>query len=126
MVPNTERGWETRTRPDVNWPAATVVGALGVPPWNQKLVLFKVAQFQPVVFRFWQTGWFQKITLLSLCGLVAAICVRLMGKLAIHSQAQQVVRRERARIARDIHDDLTAGLTQLVLLGEKVAVKANS
>ena len=26
--------------------------------------------------------------------------------------------RERARIARDIHDDLGAGLTQLVLLGE--------
>jgi signal transduction histidine kinase len=36
----------------------------------------------------------------------------------MQSQSQQVVQRERARIARDIHDDLTGGLTQLVLLGE--------
>ena len=35
--------------------------------------------------------------------------VRIDDTLMSYSQAQQVVRRERARIARDIHDDLTAG-----------------
>jgi signal transduction histidine kinase len=46
--------------------------------------------------------------------------VWLVGKLALHSRVQLVVQRERARIARDIHDDLSAGLTQLVLIGEVV------
>jgi signal transduction histidine kinase len=52
------------------------------------------------------------------------VCLFLMGKLMVQSQAQQVVRRERARIARDIHDDLGAGLTQLVLMGETLQSEA--
>jgi signal transduction histidine kinase len=48
------------------------------------------------------------------------VCVRQAGILEIQSQTQQMVRRERSRIARDIHDDLTARLTQLILLSEVV------
>jgi signal transduction histidine kinase len=47
-----------------------------------------------------------------------AICVRQAAQLALHARAQRMLERERARIARDIHDDLGARLTQLVLLGE--------
>ena len=54
----------------------------------------------------------------TICAVLAGLCLWLVGKLAVYSQAQHVVHRERARIARDIHDDLTAGLTQLVLFGE--------
>jgi signal transduction histidine kinase len=117
VVPGPKRGWEKKNRAEANWRAATVLKAVGAYPWNERMVIIKVAQFQPENVQFWQTSWFQ-ITLLSLCAAVLAVCVRLMGKLAIHSQAQQILKRERARIARDIHDDLTAGLTQLVLLGE--------
>jgi signal transduction histidine kinase len=41
-----------------------------------------------------------------------------MGQLAVQARAEQYLQRERARIARDIHDDLGARLTQLVLAGE--------
>jgi signal transduction histidine kinase len=117
LVPNTEDRWVKRTRARANWPQATVVKVFGVPPWGKKFAIIKAPEIYPIVLQFWQTGWFQ-IMLLSLCAIVATMCLRLMGKLAMHSQAEQVVQRERARIARDIHDDLTAGLTQLVLLGE--------
>ena len=56
--------------------------------------------------------------LASLCAAVILVCLYLASRLLLQSQAQLVVQRERARIARDIHDDLTGGLTQLVLLGE--------
>jgi signal transduction histidine kinase len=42
----------------------------------------------------------------------------LLTQLAVQSRAQRLLQLQRARIARDIHDDLGARLTQLVLLGE--------
>ena len=42
----------------------------------------------------------------------------LTTQLSAQSKAQRFLQVERARIARDIHDDLGAQLTQLVLLGE--------
>jgi signal transduction histidine kinase len=44
--------------------------------------------------------------------------LRLAAKLAVQTRAEQLWTRERALIARDIHDDLGAGLTQLVLQSE--------
>ena len=117
IVPNNRNGWEKMTQASKDWPPASVIQALGGGPWNKSLYLFKATQLPPTVVRFWQTGWFS-ITLFSFCVLVLAICIRLLGKLAFHVQANQVIRRERARIARDLHDDLTSGLTQMVLLGE--------
>jgi signal transduction histidine kinase len=66
---------------------------------------------------FWQAGWFQ-IVLLIVCGTVVLICLQLAARLAVQSKAQGLMQLERARIARDIHDDLGAQLTQLVLLAE--------
>jgi signal transduction histidine kinase len=117
VAPNTDGRWEKRTRARANWPPATVMAVFGQAPWPGIPGVLKAPQIYPVVLQFWQAGWFQ-IALLSLCAFVVAVCLRLMGKVAIQSHAQQVVQRERARIARDIHDDLTAGLTQLVLMGE--------
>jgi signal transduction histidine kinase len=118
IVPHEQKGWTTRKSPRDDWPAARVISRFrdwpGLPERPQ--VLFPSA-LQPVMAKFWQTGWFQ-ITMLSFCVVVAVICLRLLGQLALQSRAQQVLQRERARIARDIHDDFGAGLTQLVLLGE--------
>jgi len=69
------------------------------------------------VVNFWQTGWFQ-IGLLITCGAAVLLCLQLMARLAVQSKAQKFLHVERARIARDIHDDLGAQLTQLVLLAE--------
>jgi signal transduction histidine kinase len=118
IVPSDERGWEKKRRASAHWPAAMVVGALGSAPWWQApLAIVTVSALHPLTLHFWQTGWFQ-ITLLSVCGVVGLICLRLTAQLAMQSKGQRLLQRERARIARDIHDDLGAGMTQLVLLGE--------
>ena len=72
---------------------------------------------QPIHVYFWQTGWF-KITLSSFCVLVVLISARLVAQLAVHRKERWLLQRERARIARDIHDDLGSQMTQLVLHGE--------
>lgn len=118
VVPDDQKGWKTRTSPLPNWPRARLVARFqdlpGLP--NRPQVLFPSA-LQPVVVYFWQRGWFQ-ITMLSLSVIAGILYLRLLARLALQSRSQQVLQRERARIARDIHDDLGAGLTQLVLLGE--------
>lgn len=117
----TDSGWMRRTEAPPSWPAAKVVGAFDTAPWSEKnnyRAVFRAPVTQPVVLRFWQTGWFQLI-LVGACGLVSLACLLLLGRLVVQSQAQRVVQRERSRIARDIHDDLTAWLARLVVLGER-------
>jgi signal transduction histidine kinase len=118
IVPEDQKGWRKKSSPQSDWPAARVVASLhehpGFPARPQ--VLFPSA-LQPTVIRFWQRGWFQ-ITMLTISAIAVVFYFRLLARLALQSKAQQMLQRERARIARDIHDDLGAGLTQLVLLGE--------
>ena len=120
VVPEVERNWEKKKQPSAQWPNATVIQQFGEAPWNTKpLRVTLVPPLLPIKLHFWQTGLFQ-ILLLSICGIVVVTCLRLAAKLAVQSKAQELLGRERARIARDIHDDLGAGLTRLVLLGEVV------
>jgi len=71
---------------------------------------------------FYETGWFMVVSALLILGGVAA-AVRTAAsrkyrrKLALLEQ-QHAVERDRARIAKDIHDDIGAGLTQITLLTE--------
>src|ERR1035437_9092263 len=118
VVPETARHWQTMKHAPPGWPKATVVGPVGTHPWwRTPLRIERVPPEQPIFLHFWQTGWFQ-IMLLSVCGLVVLICLRLMAQVTMQSKAQQLLQLERARIARNIHDDLGAGLTKLVLSGE--------
>lgn len=118
VVPEDARNWERQQKAAPNWPFAVVVGRLGDAPWTTKpLGVTVLPPLQPEKLHFWQTGWFQ-ILLLSICGIAVLVSLRLMARLAVQSKAQEMLHRERARIARDIHDELGAGLTQLLLLGE--------
>ena len=118
VVEDDEPGWQTRRRAPNRWPAATVIGPWWVEErWRIPLVISAAPPELPVQLHFWQAGWFQVATL-SMCGLGVLICLRLMAQLALQGKAQRLLQLERARIARDIHDDLGAGLTKLVLLGE--------
>jgi signal transduction histidine kinase len=71
---------------------------------------------------FWQTWWFQSAVVAAFTGLVIAVVRyvsfrRLRAQLLVLEQ-QAALYKERARIAKDIHDDLGASLTQISLLGE--------
>ncbi len=76
---------------------------------------------------FWQTWWFRTLggtmTALAGGGIVWLDARRRMRRKLERLQRQQAVERERARIARDIHDDLGAGLTRVSLLSESVSAE---
>jgi signal transduction histidine kinase len=118
IVPNEVRGWLRRTSPSPTWMEAKEVGVVGQNSWWDKPKSFLAPPpLRQIEMRFWQTGWFQ-ITLVSILILAIVAYLRVAAKLAVQSKAQDLLQRERARIARDIHDDVGAGLTQLVLQGE--------
>ena len=118
LVPNDAKHWITGKNALPQWRRAKIVAPLGGYPWTFKeFRIFREPPIRPVTLKFWQMAWFQ-ITLLSVCGLAILVCLRLFGQLALQRGAQRILERERARIALDIHDDLGAGLTQLVLFGE--------
>lgn len=118
VVPNSVRHWQGRAHADPKWPAAQEVGVIGQYPWwaNPSSIL-RIPALRPIELRFWQQGWFL-IIVLSICVVMVLLSLRMAGKLAVQRRAQSLLHQERARIARDIHDDLGAGLTQLTLQAE--------
>ena len=125
IVPPETRRWEKRTEAQPSWPAATIIAPLGgLAPMNQvpwmpisgKAVV--IPPLQPIQIFFWQRAWFQIMVLLA-GGLIILIVLRLMAQLALHQNEQRLLQKERARIAREIHDDIGSRMTQLVLDGEE-------
>ncbi len=71
---------------------------------------------------YWQTWWFRLMVFATFTAGVAAI-VRYVSFRRLHQrlrllEQQAALQRERERIAKDIHDDLGADLTQIAFLGE--------
>jgi signal transduction histidine kinase len=118
IVPSGVSGWKTRIEAQPDWPPATIIAPLGGAPWwTEPAAVDIMPPLQPIKVLFWQTGWFQ-ITLLTVCGLVILLSLRLMAQLALHQKERRLLQQERARIAREIHDDIGSRMTQLVLHGE--------
>jgi signal transduction histidine kinase/ligand-binding sensor domain-containing protein len=70
----------------------------------------------------WETAWF-KLTLttvifLALCGVVVLVLRRRHRLEVERLEHQRALEAERTRIARDLHDDLGVGLTEIGLLGD--------
>ncbi|HEX3624032.1 MAG TPA: two-component regulator propeller domain-containing protein [Verrucomicrobiae bacterium] len=86
--------------------------------WSPKMasVSFVVAPF------YWQTWWFRSAVLLaftlSIIAIVRYVSFRRLRRQLIILEQQAALQRERTRIAKDIHDDLGADLTQIAFLGE--------
>lgn len=118
VVPDGVSHWDTRTEAQAGWPAATIIAPLGGSPWwTAPDAVIMMPSLKPIKILFWQTGWFQ-VSLLTVCGMVILFSLRLMTQLALHHKERLLLQSERARIARDIHDDIGARMTQLVLHGE--------
>jgi signal transduction histidine kinase/ligand-binding sensor domain-containing protein len=71
---------------------------------------------------YYETAWFRVLAGLAAAGLVAG-AARLAVNRRLHRRLeelarQQAVEHERARIAKDIHDDLGASLTLIAVLGD--------
>ena len=89
--------------------------------WN------KVGDTLPVDFEpyFWETLWFKLVVTVGsfvvICGLVVWV-LRRRHRLAVERlEHQRALELERNRIARDLHDDLGVGLTEIGLLGDLAA-----
>lgn len=118
IVPEQSKRWKEMVRPVDNWPAATVVGTVGMlPRWPVPDQINPMLTPLPVQIRFWQTLWFQ-IASLTLGGLLILVIFLLYAQLAIHRKERWLLQRERARIAMDVHDDIGSRMTHLVLNGE--------
>ena len=86
--------------------------------WNKigATVKFTVKPF------FYQTTWFLVLASVSVVGGVAygvrRMAMRKYRRKLAQIEEQHAIERDRARIAKDIHDDVGAGLTQITLLTE--------
>jgi signal transduction histidine kinase len=94
--------------------------------WNEKGASLSFR----VLPHVWQAWWFRIALAVTAAGAVAAAAIsgtrrRVRRKLEQLEQ-QRAFERERARIARDIHDDLGASLTRITLLSQSVRSELES
>ena len=86
--------------------------------WNETGATLAIA----VLPFFWQTWWFKGAGLAAGAGLVGAavlsVARRRERRKLEQLERQRALERERARIARDIHDDLGASLTRISMLSQ--------
>ena len=82
---------------------------------------------QPV---FWQSGWFYGLVLLGTSGLAAVLARgvlrRRYRRRVRELKREQALQQERARIARDMHDEIGAGLTGLAMTSDMAKARCAS
>jgi signal transduction histidine kinase len=86
--------------------------------WNTRPATLTVI-VQPSL---WQKGWFQGVLavalLVAIAGLVYYFSTQKLQRQVELFRQQEALEHERSRIARDLHDQLGANLTQVALLAE--------
>jgi len=87
-------------------------------PWSQQSATIELI----ILPHFWQTWWFIGAVLLTGAGGIA-LTVRRLEKVKSQrrlerAQQARLVELERARIARDFHDDIGSDLTHVIVLSE--------
>src|SRR5581483_4626044 len=104
-LPAGDYRFETRTADSEGvWSAPNAVLIINVPPF------------------YWQTWWFQLLVVtaftLMVAGLVRYASFRRLQLRLRSLEREAALDKERARIARDIHDDLGGSLTEISMLTE--------
>ena len=116
LVPEITPAWPL-PKLDVTWQKAQI--ARPFEAWWVPRQIYEAPVSVPEVKSFWQQPWFQ-VSLIAVSAAAILGALILFGMLLLKHQSERVVRRERARIANDLHDNLGGGLTQMALLGEAV------
>ncbi len=84
--------------------------------WNERGAALGLV-LQPY---FWQTRWFTFSSLLAAVGVIVGstrfLTRRKMQQTLARLEQEHAIERERTRIARDMHDDLGANLTEILVL----------
>lgn len=92
--------------------------------WNNEAYSVSVTIHPP----FWGTWLFYSLVSLSLIGLIILITKNIVQRRSSQQLAelkqQMELDKERQRISREMHDDIGAGLTQIVLMSESVKNKS--
>ncbi|HEX9045391.1 MAG TPA: ATP-binding protein [Verrucomicrobiae bacterium] len=118
VVTDDSRNWTQKKAASPRWHRAAEIAWINPHPDQRwPFGLATEPPLRPIVVKFWQTAWFQ-VSMLTLLLSALAGCLWLQAQLSLQNRAQRLLQTERVRIARDIHDDLGAQLTQLVLFGE--------
>jgi ligand-binding sensor domain-containing protein/signal transduction histidine kinase len=86
--------------------------------WNETGATLAITVQPP----FWRTPWFVTATILiflgALAGIIYLISTAKLKRQLRAARQKEMLERERSRIARDLHDQIGANLTQVALLGE--------
>lgn len=94
--------------------------------WNRQGVSLAITVLPP----WWRTWWFLTLATLGILGALAGtvylIATQRLQRQLAQMRQQEVLEKERARIARDLHDQLGANLTQVALLGEMAEEDKNA
>ena len=90
--------------------------------WNETGSVLGITVLPP----FWETKWFIAVSVVSLVGIiVGTVHLVTTQKFRRKIRQQESLEKERSRIARDLHDQLGANLTQVTLLGEMTEADKN-
>ncbi len=91
--------------------------------WNRQGAVFGFS----IKLRFWERDWFQVVMVITLvsaaAGMVAAFQRRKYRRKMARVESRRALEAERTRIARDLHDDLGAGLAQINISSGLVATE---
>ena len=94
--------------------------------WNENPAVLSLLVEPP----FWRTWWFLSASALCLLSLIVGTVHRIstqrLQRQVERLRQHEALEKERARIARDIHDQLGASVTQVSLLGEFVEADKDS
>jgi ligand-binding sensor domain-containing protein/signal transduction histidine kinase len=86
--------------------------------WNEAGASVAVA----ILPYFWETKWFLSLNLLAGLAAVASVAryvsSRTMQRRLEQAERERAIEKERSRIAKDIHDEFGASLTEITLLSE--------
>ena len=88
--------------------------------WNREGISLGITVLPP----FWGTWWFVTLAVAlgfgTIVGTVYFVSTKRLQQQLAQLKQQEALEKERSRIARDLHDQLGANLTQVALLGEMV------